>query len=54
VAAYMESNATVHGYLIGGHGFYTWGESVDAALRHVEAFEFLFECELRMRGLQQP
>lgn len=37
------------GYLIRGHGFYTWGASVDDALRHVEAFEFLFACELRMR-----
>lgn len=54
VAAYMETNVPVHGYLIAGHGFYTWGESIDDALRHVEAFEFLFECELRMRGLQQP
>lgn len=53
VAAYMETNAPVHGYLIGGHGFYTWGESMDDALRHVEAFEFLFECELRTRGLRQ-
>lgn len=41
------------GYLIRGHGFYTWGESMEDALRHVEAFEFLFECELHMRGQQQ-
>ena len=54
VAAYMQSNAPVHGYLIGGHGFYTWGETMDDALRRVEAFEFLFECELRMGRLQQP
>lgn len=37
------------GYLIRGHGFYTWGNSMEDALRHVEAFEFLFECELRAR-----
>jgi methylthioribulose-1-phosphate dehydratase len=37
------------GYLIRGHGFYTWGDSLDDALRHVEAFEFLFDCELRAR-----
>lgn len=41
-----------HGYLIRGHGFYTWGASTDDALRHVEAFEFLFDCELRLRTLQ--
>ena len=39
------------GYLIRGHGFYTWGASIEDALRHVEAFEFLFACELKMRGL---
>lgn len=37
------------GYLIRGHGFYTWGNSMEDALRHVEAFEFLFDCELRAR-----
>jgi len=35
----------VHGYLIEGHGFYTWGGGFEDAIRHVEAFEFLFECE---------
>lgn len=53
VDTYMQDNAPVYGYLIAGHGFYTWGDTVDDALRHVEAFEFLFECELRMRRLQQ-
>ena len=53
VAAYMEKHQPVYGYLIGGHGFYTWGDTVDDALRHVEAFEFLFDCELRIRGQQQ-
>ena len=42
-----------HGYLIRGHGFYTWGRSVDDAMRHVEAFEFLFECELRKHALER-
>lgn len=34
------------GYLIRGHGLYTWGQDMNECLRHVEAFEFLFECEL--------
>lgn len=34
------------GYLIRGHGLYTWGRTMADCLRHVEAFEFLFECEL--------
>lgn len=40
------------GYLIRGHGFYTWGDSIEDALRHVEAFEFLFGCEMRLRDQQ--
>jgi methylthioribulose-1-phosphate dehydratase len=47
-----HSAVRLHGYLIRRHGFYTWGRSVDDALRHVEAFEFLFECELRKRALE--
>lgn len=46
----LEALSVAPGYLIRGHGFYTWGMDVEDALRHVEAFEFLFECELRMRG----
>ena len=48
--ARLANLEAAHGYLIRGHGFYTWGNSVEDAMRHVEAFEFLFDCELRMRG----
>lgn len=47
VDAYMSSHDAVYGYLIASHGFYTWGTTVDEALNRVEAFEFLFECEVR-------
>ncbi len=33
-----------HGFLIRKHGLYTWGRDLFAARRHVEIFEFLFEC----------
>lgn len=46
VENYLDTHGPVYGYLIAGHGLYTWGHSVDEALRHVEAFEFLFQCEL--------
>lgn len=52
VDACLDGLDSAHGYLIRGHGFYTWGESVQDALRHVEAFEFLFECEMRLRAMQ--
>jgi methylthioribulose-1-phosphate dehydratase len=40
------------GYLIAGHGLYAWGDSVQSALRHLEALEFLFACELEMRRIR--
>jgi methylthioribulose-1-phosphate dehydratase len=50
----MANTAEVlHGYLIRGHGFYTWGNSVADTLRHVEAFEFLFDCEMRRKGVSR-
>jgi methylthioribulose-1-phosphate dehydratase len=39
-------NRTFFGYLIRGHGLYTWGRTMDDALQLVEALEFLFACEL--------
>jgi methylthioribulose-1-phosphate dehydratase len=36
-----------YGYLIRRHGLYTWGRDLDEARRHVEIFEFLFECVAR-------
>lgn len=40
------------GYLIAGHGLYAWGCDVDEAMRHVEAFEFIFQCELETRKVK--
>ena len=35
------------GLLLAGHGLYAWGDSVAAARRHLEALEFLLQCELQ-------
>ncbi|MDU1661274.1 MAG: class II aldolase/adducin family protein, partial [Stenotrophomonas maltophilia] len=40
------------GYLIDGHGLYAWGRDMAEARRHLEAFEFLFHCELELRKLR--
>jgi methylthioribulose-1-phosphate dehydratase len=40
-----------HGFLIAGHGLYTWGADIAAARRHVEVFEFLFEVMVQKRLL---
>lgn len=39
----IRDNDDIHGIYLRRHGFYTWGESVAEARRHVEIFEFLFE-----------
>ncbi|MDK9559683.1 methylthioribulose 1-phosphate dehydratase [Marinobacter sp. M216] len=44
--AWFADHPDQPGYLIRGHGLYTWGKTMADCLRHVEAFEFLFECEL--------
>ena len=32
-----------HGFLVAGHGLYSWGNDLDQAKRHVEILEFLLE-----------
>jgi methylthioribulose-1-phosphate dehydratase len=51
-AAWFRDNPEQPGYLIRGHGLYTWGRTMADCLRHVEAFEFLFECELETRRVR--
>jgi methylthioribulose-1-phosphate dehydratase len=41
----------VHGFLIARHGLYTWGRDLGEARRHIEIYEFLFECVARARTL---
>jgi len=53
VLPWLEANPDCVGYLIRGHGLYTWGPRMSDALRQIEAFEFLFECELKVRALQR-
>lgn len=40
-----------HGYLISGHGLYTWGKDISTAKRHVETYEYLFDCYFKLRSL---
>lgn len=37
----------LYGFLLAGHGLYTWGEDLEEAKRHLEIFEFLFEVVAR-------
>ncbi|PWU30350.1 methylthioribulose 1-phosphate dehydratase [Pseudomonas sp. RW407] len=52
VQPWLDAHPECPGYLIRGHGLYTWGPRMEDALRQVEAFEFLFECELKVISLR--
>jgi len=45
----LHRRPDAHGFLLRGHGLYTWGQSVSEARRHVEILEFLLEVVGRVR-----
>jgi methylthioribulose-1-phosphate dehydratase len=48
VAEALASDPRAHGFLLRGHGLYTWGKDLDEARRHVEILEFLLEVTGRL------
>ena len=50
VGRVLSSHPAAHGFLIAGHGLYTWGRTIADAERHVEIMEFLLEVG---RGYRQ-
>jgi methylthioribulose-1-phosphate dehydratase len=52
--AWRAGALSLPGFLIAGHGLYAWGRTLDEAVRHIEGFEFLFECawQERLAGLR--
>jgi methylthioribulose-1-phosphate dehydratase len=53
VDGWLRADKPLYGYLIDGHGIYTWGRDMAEAERHIEAFEFLLGCELDLRRLRK-
>jgi methylthioribulose-1-phosphate dehydratase len=47
----LQQHPAAHGFLLRGHGLYTWGEDLAEAKRHIEAFEFLLEVVGRQRTM---
>lgn len=43
IEPYLSGNPGCHGFLLEGHGLYTWGASIPDAKRHAEVWESLFE-----------
>ncbi len=50
----LERTGRLYGFLIAGHGLYTWGGSLAQAKRHLEVLEFLFEVTARRVGFAPP
>jgi methylthioribulose-1-phosphate dehydratase len=49
VTTLLDKSPQLHGFLLRGHGLYTWGADLAQARRHVEILEFLLETTGRMR-----
>ena len=53
VEQYLDNHPDCYAYIIAGHGLYAWGNSVQETLRHLEALDFIFDCELRLHGVKK-
>lgn len=47
VMAWLQGADKPRVYLIRGHGLYTWGADMAECFRHLEAMEYLLECEYK-------
>jgi methylthioribulose-1-phosphate dehydratase len=52
VGARLAAEPGAHGFLVAGHGLTTWGTTVADAVRHAEAFEQLFACEIARASIR--
>ena len=41
----LSSEKACYGFLLAGHGLYTWGKDIPEAKRHLEVFEYLLQCQ---------
>lgn len=53
VSKYLKEHPETHGFVLSGHGLYTWGKSLKEAKRSVEALEFLLEVKGRELSLSE-
>ena len=51
LAAKLDWNPSVPALILSGHGIYAWGRDEDAAFRHMEALEYMFDLEFRRRQI---
>ncbi len=51
IATRLTEYPEAHGFLLRGHGLYTWGETLEQAKRHLEILEFVLEVIGRTRSI---
>lgn len=51
VEQHMQVSGQGHGYLIRGHGLYTWGTTMKNCMRHLEALEYLLAYYVLRHGV---
>lgn len=49
IKEYWQKHPEMPGFLLAGHGLYCWGETIAEAKRHIEVFEFLFDCTIKLK-----
>ncbi|MFM9862905.1 MAG: methylthioribulose 1-phosphate dehydratase [Micropepsaceae bacterium] len=51
VESRLKAGGLGWGFLLAGHGIYVWGKDVAEALRHLDAFDYLFTLLLKLKGV---
>jgi methylthioribulose-1-phosphate dehydratase len=51
VEAKLKADGLGWGFLLAGHGLYAWGADTQEALRHLDAFDYLFTLMLKLKGV---
>jgi methylthioribulose-1-phosphate dehydratase len=51
VQARLKTEGLGWGFLLAGHGLYAWGQDANEALRHLDAFDYLFTLILKLKGI---
>jgi methylthioribulose-1-phosphate dehydratase len=52
VMTWLKTAEKPRAYLIRGHGLYTWGKDIAECFRHLEAMEYLLECEVKRLSIR--
>lgn len=50
ISRYYDNHPDNFGFLLAGHGLYAWGNSISEAKRHIEVYEFIFDCIIKLKA----